>query len=541
MKTKSEGGKAKKTRSSTPRSRTGCLTCRKRRIKCDETRPTCVKCAQAGWTCEGSAASQPSPQSTAATSKSSPPPLAITRYSIPFQVPGSQKDRQLLHYFCVQGSRELAGFMELDFWTRTVFEQSHHEAAVRQALVSLSSLHLDYTAGSRTQSGTARDDTLAQYGKALRMLQRRMNTPDAEATRTALVCSVLFYCFEVTLGHGEAATQHLQGGLNMLSHERRHATGKTDDLFAISLEFERLDLQATLFYDQPVAQRTFPWDEDEKEGSNVQPFQRLSEAHSALIKAIDRGWRLLCDNIDYKFSPAEDIPELVLHRKRDLQDTLVQWKVSFDLFEDSLSEGDRRGSGHQIHLVHWHIAGMLFDAVFPADLDVWGATPNPRAAELLRLIEDILDHEQSTTSTPASSTSSSEPTQRVVSSGMGVIAPLFAVALKCADPDVSRRAFELLRSVQRREGLWEASHMASLVSKLRRARVLRYGPQGEAALAQARNQSLEMLFYDELGGAEGLWRTERQSSHFEKMVEALWESFQGAGGATVKMMPESNS
>lgn len=444
-------------------------------------------------------------------------------------MPGSQKDRQLLHYFCVQGSRELAGFMNLDFWTRTVFEQSHREAAVRQALVSLSSLHLNYTTSSMTQSGMARDDTLLQYGKALRTLQRRMKTHDAEATRTALVCSVLFYCFEATLGHSEAAMQHLQGGLNMLSQWRRQGAEHTDDLSGISLEFERLDLQTTLFYDQPIPHRTFPWDEIEEALNNMQPFRRLSDAHRALIRVINCGWRLLSDNLDYKFSPPEEIPESTRQRKRHLQEKLEQWKISFDMFKDQLSDGDRVGHGHQILLVHWHIALMLLDAILPADFDVWGAIPNPRAAEMLHLIEEVLDHEQSAASSPASSIS--EPTQRVVSSEMGVIAPLFAMALKCADQDVSRRAFELLCSVQRREGLWEASHMASLVSKLRKARLLRFGPQGEAALAEARSQSLEMLFYDELGGAEGLLSIDTKSSHFEKMVEALWASFKGAGAS----------
>jgi hypothetical protein len=427
----------------------------------------------------------------------------------------------------VQGSQELAGFLNLDFWTRTVFEQSHQDATVRQALVSLSSLHLDYTTDSLARSGTARDDTLAQYGKALRMLQRRMKSPSAEATRTALVCSVLFYCFEATLGNSEAATHHLRGGLNMLSSWRCPSTEQMDDLSGIQLEFERLDLQAKLFYDQPVPHSAMLRDEDEDEGSDMVPFQRLSDAHRALVKAISRGWRLLCNNLDYKFSPSEDIPEWILHRKRRLEETFVQWKATFDTFQGGLSESERTGYGHQMLVVHWHIGSMLLDAIFPADWDVWGATPNRRAAEMLQRIEDVLGHEQSTA--PGSSASSSgsstpEPTQRIVTSEMGVVAPLFALALKCADQEVSRRAFELLRSVQRREGLWEASHMASLVSKLRKARVLRFGPRGEAALAEAQGQSLEMVFYDELGSAEGLLTMDTRCTHLEKMVEALYGS-----------------
>lgn len=35
------------------RARTGCLTCRRRRIKCDETKPECQRCRRANLVCEG--------------------------------------------------------------------------------------------------------------------------------------------------------------------------------------------------------------------------------------------------------------------------------------------------------------------------------------------------------------------------------------------------------------------------------------------------------------------------------------------------------
>lgn len=488
----------------------------KRRIKCDETRPACVKCVQAGWQCDGFATSQSNSTSSAVITKTTIPTLAISRYSIPFQIPGSQKDRQLLHYFCVQGSQELAAFLNLDFWTRTVLEQSHQEATVRQALISLSALHLNLTTDPHAENGMARDGTLAQYGKALRMLQRRMKMPDTEAaTKTALVCSVLFCCFEATLGNNEAATHHLRGGMNMLLSCHDQGTERTDDLCGITQEFERLELQAKLFYDQPVADSVPPWDDVGGQDYDVQPFQRLSDAHSALVRAFSLGWVLMCDNTDHRFTQEDALPESILREKRRLRGMLVQWKSAYDKFEGGLGEVDRAGYGHQILLVHWQIALMLIDAVFPADLDVWGMSPNPRAATMLELIENIVN----------TASWSCEPGRRTVSSEMGVVAPLFALALKCADPQVSDGAFRLLCSMQRREGLWEASHLASQITKLREAREGRFAPQGEAALADARGLSLEMLFYDELSTAEGLFKIDRRFTYLEQVAEALYRSF----------------
>lgn len=45
--------KPKKTRKSHTKSRTGCLTCRTRRKKCDETKPVCLQCSSTGRKCDG--------------------------------------------------------------------------------------------------------------------------------------------------------------------------------------------------------------------------------------------------------------------------------------------------------------------------------------------------------------------------------------------------------------------------------------------------------------------------------------------------------
>jgi hypothetical protein len=100
---------------------------RQRRIKCDEVRPSCVKCTRAGWTC-----SYPDPKPVEPkTVKTLLAP--ISRYAIPFKVPGSQKDRQVLHYYCVQGSGELAGWFNLDFWSRVVSAVVTHHGTILTA------------------------------------------------------------------------------------------------------------------------------------------------------------------------------------------------------------------------------------------------------------------------------------------------------------------------------------------------------------------------------------------------------------------------
>ena len=43
----------KRSRASKPKVRTGCLTCKIRRVKCDEGKPACQKCTSTGRKCDG--------------------------------------------------------------------------------------------------------------------------------------------------------------------------------------------------------------------------------------------------------------------------------------------------------------------------------------------------------------------------------------------------------------------------------------------------------------------------------------------------------
>ncbi|CEJ83189.1 hypothetical protein VHEMI03210 [[Torrubiella] hemipterigena] len=213
---------ATKTRRSTLRTRTGCMTCRKRRIRCDETRPACLKCVAARWECDGYPTTAP-PQ----------PLLHITSYAIPFQVVGSQKDRQMLHYFCVQGSHDIAGFVGADFWTKTVLRESRDNRIIRAALVALSSLQLEYTTTSptsgyatRARAYAATPETIIQYERAVRLLRKRLTSPASNTSmvKTAIICSVLFCAFETALGQSHTAALHINNGLQMAASYRDSLT-----------------------------------------------------------------------------------------------------------------------------------------------------------------------------------------------------------------------------------------------------------------------------------------------------------------------------
>jgi hypothetical protein len=405
-----------------------------------------VKCTRAGWTC-----SYPDPKPVKTVKTLLAP---ISRYAIPFKVPGSQKDRQVLHYYCVQGSGELAGWFNLDFWSRVVsavathhdailtaqvLQQSHQEPVVRQALVSLGMLHLEFTTTSRDTAGV---EVLTQYGRTLRMLKRRLDTADAGAMKTALICCILFCCFEAACNNYSGATGHLQNGLNLLSkfHD-------DPDLDVLTRMIGGLDVQASLLNDSRPPQLVSGSLPD-----TTTTFPTLDEAYQMQTKLKSDLLRSLMTAVPQKSAkrgglPAPDTRDAVA-RQLDL------WWTRFEHFEAT----EAQETGAQILRFHHKVACMFLDGSSPANrARVFGPIPNTRAQEILDLAEDVLRRSEG-------------GSRRSLSIETGAVAALFAIAMQCSDDHVRTRALELLDSLDRREGLYDTRSMIRSLQEFMAAR-----------------------------------------------------------------------
>ena len=193
--------------------------------------------------------------------------LAILSYALPFQVPGSQKDRQLLHYFCVQAAYDLSGCVNPNFWCRVVLQRCHSHTVVRQAVVALSSLHLENAKASTSNNGNssatheADETTVLQYSRALRALQRYLGQQLSEGVQgqdqvsltVVLVCCATLYCFESMRGNVEAAIIHLEMGLAIIKRRQdqadtsQRAGREVEDMKELENMFRRLDLQVKFY------------------------------------------------------------------------------------------------------------------------------------------------------------------------------------------------------------------------------------------------------------------------------------------------------
>jgi len=421
-----------------------------------------------------------------------------------------------------------------------VLQSSHDEPVVRQALVVLSSLHLEYvmTDPHSVKGSTSAEDvnkeTLIQYNKALRLLRKYLGGRERPSIKVALICCTLFHCFESTRGNTGAALDHLRNGLMILGeaqtprvHPSCMAWDSPEDMEKVTQVFSRLDLQATIFDDSRTPSLMLT-SADERSGTTpcvaTVVFSDLEEAHVTLIKLQNWLFRLLTTNIKYKFWPQEQLPAFIVEEKHNLEEQYKRWSQTFEEFmkqQQLQDEPDKwRGNhadqksiqeGASALRIHYRITQMLLLASLPEDQTIFGSSPNPAAEEIIDLAETFLARTRDRNATAAAA----QTPHRNFSSETGIIAPLFLLAMKCSDVHVCEKAVALLAASHRREGLYDAQMVVGIVERMTRLK-----ERGQAARLMSRQTATGMpaedisleywgaeVINEATGGVEGIAKT----------------------------------
>ncbi|KIW40430.1 uncharacterized protein PV06_07632 [Exophiala oligosperma] len=279
-----------------PKVKTGCVTCRVRRIKCDEGKPTCARCSSSGRTCggyhqnNGNKTQQPPELGTSWERHSwqhSWTPLAMlltknvrhcpTPYP-PLLVFDSKVEGQSFDFFRSYSVPELTGLFRVDeeFWHLSVLQMSMTQPAVRYAVTGLGALHQKFSNGHDT--AIPDDSTDSQIQFALRQCNRAIHAlSDTAASRepvhevATLMTCILFTCYATLQGHQTQSIMHFRNGMklfrNLERSRRREPTTVTgplpsttttstqyDELYnAFVLAMTTLEIQArSLMYDEDL-------------------------------------------------------------------------------------------------------------------------------------------------------------------------------------------------------------------------------------------------------------------------------------------------
>jgi hypothetical protein len=247
------------------RVKTGCETCRIRRVKCDETKPECQRCTKTGRKCEGYKHVSPSRgQSPAAAASFRNPAFLVvpqkpSQPSIPRSLsrslsPDAAENRSFC-YFCTHTLPKWTEYFDSDLWSQKILQLSHSEPAIKHGVLALSTMHERFESVTSIFATKTNDFAFAQYMQAVRysndlLTAHRQGKVDVEKV---LIACIIFTCYENLAGNYRAANMHLRNGLNILNQHKRELRPQAQSTAAqesIANVLYRFDLQAMTFSDE---------------------------------------------------------------------------------------------------------------------------------------------------------------------------------------------------------------------------------------------------------------------------------------------------
>ncbi|RAH83196.1 hypothetical protein BO86DRAFT_53618 [Aspergillus japonicus CBS 114.51] len=485
-------------RSYRPKTRTGCLTCKYRHVKCTEELPNCLRCTSTGRVCDGYEIPPPSPPSSLTTLQSNPFTRPLVPRSLSDDLLISNQERRSFQFFIAKTALQLAGDFECIFWERLLLQSAHHEPAIRHVTVALGSLHerLERDAGTLYQPGsqTMHDPfALRQYICAMRCL---MPAPGgSQPLDVCLMSCILFACFEAMRGQYGSAITHITSGLKILDELRANPFNTSTALSKGRMPyvpidvvcglFTRLQAQIIVTVHRMSAERCNLWPELVIDLDRPIVFHSLADARETL-EIYTYYYRQRNTELQHErtkaeqYSPFPKSIELVngLNRAavalRDVSISLLdRWSTALDDFlrerNTFLTDRERRGLAV--------LQLRKFDCL--VSLDIFKPAGQAEAGdnvdwdkycaffeEMVTLGESLVGLSSNPSFSPSDSAASSPlPTPKTFSLDLGIIAGMFNVAVRCRDPHIRRRAVRVLRASAVQEGVWNSAVVAAIADK----------------------------------------------------------------------------
>ncbi|OTB05548.1 hypothetical protein M426DRAFT_319813 [Hypoxylon sp. CI-4A] len=427
--------------------RTGCLTCKSRKVKCDEEKPHCKRCINTGRECGG--------YPTKITSG-----LLWHRPRQLFQGIENTDEGRALQYFCERTAQVLSGTADPYFWTHLVMQFSNFEPAVRHSVVAISSLYEQFQSETEGHSGVQlKSNSLAlqHYNAAIRELKTTDNQP-----LVILVC-ILFICIEFLQSNKEVAIQHCKHGISLLSHvnyswakEHLAPVFRRLSVFPFFFGHGNADFPDLVSVDDPLPPSFDSW----------------AEAHSAMDSLFSRVLRLVRMADAYRFGNLryKTVPTRLLAEQAEINHLLDEWKKLFNTLNvkstplsdspDDMETDPTQLISRAILSGRFEICRVWLNIAFEADDMCFDLYLN----EYRRILESCSILSSKTLNTSRNVSAKRKP-RFIFETGFMPI--LHGVASKCRNLKMRLEALDLLRKLGTpRENLWEMGQIYAVARRV---------------------------------------------------------------------------
>ncbi|KAL6241665.1 hypothetical protein RBB50_011447 [Rhinocladiella similis] len=504
--------------------RTGCKTCKIRKVKCDEAKPQCNRCQRSGRNCDGYA--------NVVTQRRKAESFKFVNYishGPSFSAALFRQDtrqRQAFEFYQLRSSLELSGPFqeETEVWNRLVLQVAYHETAIRHAVCALGCFHREYEDETLYASGYW-STGLEQYSYAIKALVAAKGS--RRCMEVTLIACIMFTFCEHLQGHLGSAKAHVHSGLKLLdtyvtvSREMDRA-GPTDSdpyrpyfpLPMLILLFRRLDRQLAEFGQQPV--RSAHHSLGCQTSYLPDRFQSVAAASGSLEDIVDQLVGVTLEATTRQLVKCSS--EMVALRGTwyiRLSQQLDQWKRAFDRLStlESTRNQDRANHHREAVLILrlWYSSCCLFLLLDSPNevMDYDGCMPIFQS--MVDVAQGLLDVQnrcgyESIVPTTQKREKASAPIIEAfmvpkskckpcelgcfedkgfatlrpsyfsrlpmlnkavfTCTALSPVPPLFIVATRCREPKLRRQALQILSQFNRRDGFWDSNLAAMCAGTL---------------------------------------------------------------------------
>ncbi|KIW71188.1 hypothetical protein PV04_03384 [Phialophora macrospora] len=497
------------------KSKTGCKTCKVRRVRCGEERPACRRCTSTGRICDGygiwgggsadKRSSQPRcrpprqpppqrPEDAASTAEGSTTSALGYPRSLPAHPAGTLSPDERYHFdwFWRRTARKIPGAFFSDAGNALFFQACASDAAVTHGVLAMCSAHRSADpavlggggrvgVGSGIRAGgedgvTKRPPTallrreevfaLRQYNKAIWHLRPHLQTNDTTSLRIALYSCLAFIWVEYFRSRYQSAASHLEHGLRMLQYARGLAEskrfgGEAIDHWVVGV-FRKLYMHATLFGQRP--RHAWPFPDSLKPISNVSVFLDPHEARNYLEQILLKICDVMETRSNYLSLPSGEADALE-HCIKEIMIDLDAWLSAYDKTVAMLEARLDKMEAFACRLLRMYhaMAVIMADTACECDeLKYDRHTSNFRSIiqQALEMRKVALD------CTIRQKYFGSEDGLPHSIGDMGPVTPLYYVALHCRVHRLKVHAIRLIEEEPHKEGIYDAALVTNIARKV---------------------------------------------------------------------------
>ncbi|KAL4943452.1 hypothetical protein BDV06DRAFT_137142 [Aspergillus oleicola] len=430
------------------KSRTGCKTCKIRKVKCGEEKPACLRCTSTGRKCDFLEVS---------------PPRALSTTT------AESRERRAFEYYFFHAAPSLSDALDLDFWRGTVLQVCGSEPAIWDAVVALSTFyeHPPPLGGLPTHQIEDTDrlpkprtpqhrEALSWYSRSLCKLQEQISNGVADYA-VALVSCVLFICIEVLQGNVKAALA--------LYHQASQLMGTAAMSLASQLDRAIMPILQRIGTIAAIINGGLPNRRSPSTATQEISFDTLSDARSALY-AVVVDWKTFdCDaeraaRDSPVSTPDSDTQPLDLgSRQEDLERRLLSWHEHFSKVPEVVGYNKTQSSSSDTQ-AHTHGITASLTMTYQSILILVRTrlcTSESCYDAYDTEFADIVSHAPTALAATKTAASSRQPPFVF---DMGPNISLLITVIKCRYPSIRRQALRYLRQAPPLQGMY-FSHSAS--------------------------------------------------------------------------------